>query len=222
MAKSFVDKTDDEFSRLLDWGLRLTFLLAMPAAVALAVLSMPLVAGLFHYGKFTILDVEMTRQALMAYSLGLLGLILVKVLAPAFYSRQNIKTPVKIAIVTLIATQLMNLIFIGSLKHAGLALAIGLGACFNAGLLYFYLRRSKVFKPQSGWPKFLSKLLVALLVMAVVLKLVAGTDEVWLHYHLLEKLLRLSLLLFAGAGSYFLTLWLLGIRIDQFIHRTTQ
>src|SRR5690606_28434530 len=97
LSKSFADKADGEYSQLLDWGLRLTFILALPAAVALAVLAVPLVTSLFHYGAFTDHDVWMTRQALMAYSLGLLGLILVKVLAPAFYSRQNIKTPVKIA-----------------------------------------------------------------------------------------------------------------------------
>jgi putative peptidoglycan lipid II flippase len=182
LAKSYADKADGEYSQLLDWGLRLTFILALPAAVALAVLSVPLVTGLFHYGAFSALDVEMTRQALMAYSLGLLGLILVKVLAPAFYSRQNIKTPVKIALFTLASTQLMNLAFIGPFKHAGLALAIGLGACMNAGLLYFYLRKANVFKPEPGWYAFMFKLTVAVGAMAVVLHLVAGPDTLWMTY----------------------------------------
>ncbi len=220
LAKSYADKADGEYSRLLDWGLRLCFLLAAPAAVALAVLSVPLVTGLFHYGAFTVQDVEMTRQALMAYSLGLLGLILVKVLAPAFYSRQNIKTPVKIAIFTLIATQLMNLLFIGPLQHAGLALAIGLGACINASILFYYLRKSNVYQPQAGWLKFSLQLFIALLVMVVVLHLLSGPDQLWLHYTLSSKLAHLALLLVAGAGSYFLTLWLLGIRLVQFMQRT--
>ena len=98
-----------EFSQLLDWGMRLSLLLAIPSSVGLAVLSQPLIATLFMYGKFTAHDAAMTQQALIAYSVGLLGLILVKVLAPGFYARQNIKTPVKIALVTLAATQLMNL-----------------------------------------------------------------------------------------------------------------
>jgi putative peptidoglycan lipid II flippase len=221
LAKSYADKADDEYSKLLDWGLRLTFILAAPAAVALAVLSVPLVTGLFHYGKFNALDVEMTRQALIAYSFGLLGLILVKVLAPAFYSRQNIKTPVKIAILTLITTQLMSLFFVFILKlnHAGLALAIGLGACMNAGLLYFYLRKANLFKPQLGWSAFLLKLFTALVVMATVLHFVAGENAMWLNYKLAPKLTHLLVLLALGAASYFATLWLMGIRIKDFIKR---
>ncbi len=221
LAKSYADKADDEYSKLLDWGLRLTFILAAPAAVALAVLSVPLVTGLFHYGKFNALDVEMTRQALIAYSFGLLGLILVKVLAPAFYSRQNIKTPVKIAILTLITTQLMSLFFVFILKlnHAGLALAIGLGACMNAGLLYFYLRKANLFQPQPGWSSFLLKLLIALIVMSTVLHFVAGNNAVWLSYKLVPKLTHLLVLLVLGAASYFATLWLMGIRIKDFIKR---
>jgi putative peptidoglycan lipid II flippase len=206
----------------LDWGLRLTLILALPAAVALAVLSVPLVTGLFHYGKFSANDVEMTRQALVAYSLGLLGLILVKVLAPAFYSRQNIKTPVKIAIFTLISTQLMNLIFVFgvNLKHAGLALSIGLGACMNAGLLYYYLRQANVYKPQAGWLLFMAKLAVAVIAMALALHYAAGSDATWLTYKLMPKLIHLSGLLVLGSATYFLALWLMGIRIKDFMHRT--
>jgi len=117
-----------EYSKLLDWGLRLTVLLAVPSAVALAVMALPLVAALFHYGRFSEADAGMTQNALVAYSSGLVGMILVKILAPGFYARQDIVTPVKIGILTLVATQLMNVVFIVPLKHAGLALAIGLGA----------------------------------------------------------------------------------------------
>jgi putative peptidoglycan lipid II flippase len=222
LSKSFADKADGEYSKLLDWGLRLTLILALPASVALAELSVPLVTGLFHYGKFSTLDVEMTRQALMAYSLGLLGLILVKVLAPAFYSRQNIKTPVKIAIFTLTATQLMNLLFVFglNLKHAGLALSIGLGACMNAGLLYFYLRQADVYKPQAGWFLFIAKLVAAVIAMALVLYYAAGNDATWLAYKMMPKLIHLTGLLVLGSATYFIALWLMGIRIKDFIHRT--
>lgn len=223
LSKSYADKADGEYSKLLDWGLRLTLILALPAAVALAVLAVPLVTGLFHYGKFNALDVEMTRQALMAYSLGLLGLILVKVLAPAFYSRQNIKTPVKIAIFTLTATQLMNLLFVFglNLKHAGLALSIGLGACMNAGLLYYYLRQANVYKPQAGWFLFMTKLAVAVIAMAIALHYAAGSDATWMTYKLMPKLIHLSGLLVLGSATYFIALWLMGIRIKDFMHRTT-
>jgi len=222
LSKSVADKEDGEYSQLLDWGLRLTFMLALPAAVALAVLSVPLVTGLFHYGKFDAHDVEMTRQALIAYSLGLIGLILVKVLAPAFYSRQNIKTPVKIAIFTLISTQLMNLIFVFGLdlKHAGLALSIGLGACLNAGALYYHLRKANIYQPQAGWVVFMSKLITAVLLMALVLYYVAGSHQTWLGYTLVPKLMHLLLLLVVGSATYFVTLYLMGIRIKDFMRRT--
>jgi putative peptidoglycan lipid II flippase len=223
LSKSVADKDNNEYSQLLDWGLRLTFILALPASVALAVLSTPLVTGLFHYGAFDAHDVEMTRQALMAYSLGLLGLILVKVLAPAFYSRQNIKTPVKIAIFVLAATQVMNYLFVWllHLNHAGLALSIGLGACVNAGLLYYHLRKADVYRPQAGWFMFMLKLLIAVSAMAIVLHYVAGEDAVWMAYALTPKLLHLLILLLTGAATYFATLLLLGIRVKDFMRKTT-
>ena len=221
LSKSYADRDHDEYSKLMDWGLRLTFLLALPAAVALAVMAVPLVCGLFHYGAFTAHDVWMTRSALIAYSLGLLGLITVKVLAPGFYARQNIKTPVKIAILTLFATQLMNLAFIWHLKHAGLALSIGLGACINASLLYYNLRKAGIFQPQPGWARFLIKLACALGMMALVLVLVAGPNEAWLLYAAPNRLLRLLVLLLAGSGTYFATLWMLGFRVRDFVKRAT-
>lgn len=222
LSKSVADKDNSEYSQLLDWGLRLTFVLALPAAVALAVLSTPLVAGLFKYGAFTPHDVEMTRQALMAYSLGLLGLILVKVLAPAFYSRQNIKTPVKIALFVLAATQLMNLLFlkVWHLNHAGLALSIGLGACVNAGLLYYHLRKADIYKPQIGWILFMVKLSAAVIVMAIALRFAAGSDALWLSYKLLPKMLHLLGLLVLGSSVYFVALWLMGLRVKDFMRRT--
>lgn len=225
LSKSVADKDDGEYSHLLDWGLRLTFMLALPAAVALAVLAVPLVTSLFMYGAFTARDVVMTKVALMAYSFGLLGLILVKVLAPAFYSRQNIKTPVKIALFTLVMTQLMNVLFVFVLdfkefKHAGLALAIGLGACVNASLLFYHLRKSSLYQPRAGWTKFALKLLLAVVVMAIALHFTAGDDVLWLGYGLFEKMLRLLSLLLIGVTVYFAMLWSMGIRVQEFIRRT--
>ena len=169
LSKSFASGNHDEYCRLMDWGLRLCFLLALPSAVALGILAKPLTVALFQYGKFSAFDAAMTQRALVAYSVGLMGLIVVKVLAPGFYSRQDIKTPVKIAIITLIMTQVMNLAFIGPLKHAGLSLSIGLAACLNAALLYWQLRKQKIFTPQPGWLAFLLRLIIAVLVMAAAL-----------------------------------------------------
>src|SRR5688572_9842357 len=158
LSKHYASRSGDEYSRLLDWGLRITLLLAVPAAAALALLAVPLVTTLFQYGAFSADDTFATRDAVVAYSVGLVGLILVKVLAPGFYARQNIKTPVKVAIVSLAATQLMNVALVWHLRHAGLALAISLGACLNAGLLFWLLRRRAVYLPQPGWAGFALKL----------------------------------------------------------------
>ena len=216
LSRHYSSNSSEEYSRLLDWGLRMTMLLTLPAALALALLATPLITTLFHHGAFTDHDVWMTREALIAYSVGLLGLILVKVLAPGFYARQNIKTPVKIAVITLIATQLMNLAFIIPFKHAGLALAIGLGACLNAGLLYYKLRSHEIYQPQPGWLIFFLKILVALTIMGTVLWFSAGSDASWLTDSTMARAGRLSWIIIAGAFSYFAALWLLGFRIKDF------
>lgn len=219
LARHYNSDSTEEYSRLLDWGLRLTVLLTLPAAVALALLSTPLIATLFFYGEFTAHDVWMTREALIAYSLGLLGFIFVKVLAPGFYARQNIKTPVKIAVITLIATQLMNLAFIGPLQHAGLALAVGLGACLNASLLFYKLRSHNIYQPQPGWFVFFMKILAALIVMGTTLWVAAGQDASWLADTASDRATRLAWVIIAGATSYFVALWLLGFRLNDFTRK---
>ena len=222
LAKYHASENFDEYSRLLDWGLRLTLLLAAPAALALALIAVPLITTLFHHGAFSANDVFMTRNALVAYSVGLLGLILVKVLAPGFYARQNIRTPVKIALLTLFVTQALNLALIGWLRHAGLALAIGLAACLNAFLLYRGLRRHGIYQPQPGWALFCGKLALALLIMGTTLWFCAGSNADWLHWKLTEWLLRLGLLVTLGASAYFATLWLSGFRLADFKRRAAE
>ena len=204
------------YSSLLDWGLRLCFLLTLPAALGLAVLAIPLISTLFMHGAFTSHDVYETSQALIAYSIGLSGLILVKVLAPGFYARQNLKTPVKIAIIALVSTQLMNLAFIGPLKQAGLALSIGLAACLNAGLLYRGLRQSGIYQPMPGWWPFLMKVGAALVVMTAVLVIGYENDTFWLESALVERVIRLTLLIGAGGLAYAVTLLALGFRPKDF------
>ena len=209
-----------EYGKLLDWGLRLTLLLAAPAAVGLAILAVPLIATLFFHGAFSAEDVFRTREALVAYTIGLTGLILVKVLAPGFYARQNVRTPVRIALISLAATQVMNLAFIGWIGHAGLALSIGLAACLNAAMLYRGLRRMDIYQPQPGWPAFIAKLFLALLVMAGVLWFGMGSEAGWLQAGFLARSIHLAWLVPLGATAYFATLWLLGFRLGDFKRRT--
>ncbi len=219
LSKYHASDNHDEYSRLLDWGLRLTLLLAAPAAVALAIIAVPLITTLFHHGAFTADDVFRTREALVAYSIGLVGLILVKVLAPGFYARQNIRTPVRIALIALVATQTLNLLLIGPLKHAGLALSIGLAACLNAVLLYRGLRRQGIYAPQPGWPVFCAKLLLALGTLGATLIALSGNASDWLGFGAFERVARLSIIVVTAGGVYFATLWLTGFRLRDFRRR---
>lgn len=219
LSKYHAQANQDEYARLLDWGLRITVLLAIPSAAALAVLAVPLVSALFQYGRFSADDVWMTRQALMAYSVGLFGLIAVKILAPGFYARQNIVTPVKIGLATLLATQMMNLAFIGPLKHAGLALAIGLGACLNAALLYRGLRKSGAYTPMPGWGLFLAKVSASVAAMALVLWFAMGHSQWWLQAHGTQKLPAVIGLVLLGVAVYGGCLFALGFRPRDFSRR---
>jgi putative peptidoglycan lipid II flippase len=219
LSKYHASADDIEYSRLLDWGLRLTVLLAVPSAVALAVLALPLIATLFQYGRFSNDDAWMTQQALVAYSAGLVGMILVKILAPGFYARQNIATPVKIGILTLVATQAMNLVFIGPLRHAGLALAIGLGACLNALLLYVMLRRHQIYDPQPGWPVFVLKVLASVVFMAIVLFTTMGEAAWWLSASWERKLPAVFGLVALGTAAYGACLLAFGFRPRNFSRR---
>jgi len=219
LAKTYASDDRHEYSRLMDWGLRLCFLLVLPCSLALAVIAEPLTVALFQYGKFSAHDALMTQHALIAYAVGLLGIILVKVLAPGFYARQNIKTPVKIALFTLVSTQLMNLVFIGPLKHAGLALAISLAACLNAGLLFWQLRKQQLFEPQAGWGRFIAKLVVSVLVMCAVLVGMMYLMPAWAEGGMPIRLVRLGALVGAGVVAYFGMLALLGFRLRDFSRR---
>jgi putative peptidoglycan lipid II flippase len=219
LSKTHANGQKEEFSALLDWGLRLTLLLTLPAALALAILAVPLLSTLFQHGAFTVTDVLRTREALVAYTVGLSGLILVKILAPAFYARQDIRTPVKIALLTLTLTQLMNLVFISWLHHAGLALSTGLASCINAALLYRGLREREVYRPAAGWGKFLLQLLTALLLMGLTLAWGLGQEADWFQWHSLTRISHLSLLVAGGGGVYLLALWVLGFRLKDFTRR---
>jgi putative peptidoglycan lipid II flippase len=217
LSKASVDGDSTEYSALLDWGLRLTFLLALPAAVGMGTLATPLIATLFNYSKFDGHDVLMSAHPLMAYAAGLLGIILVKNLTPAFYARQDIRTPVRIAIGVLVATQLMNLVFVPYFAVAGLALSIGAGACLNAGVLFFLLRRRGIFQPRPGWLVFFSKLLLSVLVMAVVSVFAAAqVDWIALHSQPALRIGALFLIIAICGAVYFAALLLMGFRLRDF------
>jgi putative peptidoglycan lipid II flippase len=208
------------FSALLDWGLRLVLLLALPCALALLIFPQALVAVLFHYGAFEARDVQMTVQALMGYGVGLMGLIGLKILAPAFYARENVKTPMKVGIVALVLTQAMNLVFVPWLGHGGLALSIGVAALFNAGTLLFLLRRRGLYLPSPGWGGFMLRVGVACAVLAGVLAFAARRiDWIGLQAHWAQRAGWMTLVLGGVALLYFAMLHLSGLKLRQFVRR---
>ena len=204
------------YSRLLDWGLRVTLVLALPAALALGILAVPLISTLFWHGEFLRHDVLMTRSALVAYAVGLAGIILVKILAPGFYAKQDIRTPVKVAVVTLAVTQALNALFVPYLGHAGLALSISMGACFNATWLWWLARRSGAYRPEPGWPAFLYKVGIALYMMGGALWYAMGSESSWFEIAAVPRAGKLALVIAAGTVAYFGALAAMGFRPRDF------
>ncbi len=195
------------YSAMLDWGLRLVLVLALPCAVALLVFAQPLVTVLYHYGAFTAHDVTQTTAALTGYGVGLLGLVAIKVLAPGFFAQQDTRTPVRIAIGVLVFTQVMNFLLVPHLAHAALTLSIGLGAMVNALSLLVGLRLQGKYQPQPGWPKLLAQVLLASAVLGALL-FYAGVHWDWtaLQAQSLWRVSLMTLVLAAGAVVYFAAL----------------
>jgi len=217
LARRHARNSREEFSHLLDWGLRWVCLIGIPASVALVILSEPLLATFFHFGAFGDNDVRMSANALMAFSFGLLGFILIKVLAPGFYARQDTKTPMRIGVIALVVNILLSLLLFIPLKHVGLALAISLSAFVNAGLLFITLRRHDVYRPLPGWGSFLARVTAASGVMGAVLFWGVGDLDTWLHATAVQRALRLSIWVIAGAAAYLLTATALGVRLAQLL-----
>ena len=190
----------------------------MPATVALVILAGPMLAALFQYGEFDAHDVAMSTRSLMAFALGLVAFMLIKVLAPGFYARKDTRSPVKYGIIAMGANTAMTLIFIWPLAHAGLALSTSLAAFLNAGMLFFNLRRRAIYQPRSGWPRFLLQLFVANLLLGVVLWFGAGDLQQWLHASSGQRLWHLTWLIVAGGGSYVLAVLAVGIRPRHLLH----
>ncbi|CCD29182.1 Virulence factor MviN homolog [Candidatus Glomeribacter gigasporarum BEG34] len=213
LAKAHAVSSPKEYSALIDWGLRLTLLLATPSAIALFIYAEPLVAVLYHYGRFDALDVAMVSRALAAYGAGLVGLILIKILAPGFYAKQDIKTPVQIALLVLGITQACNLFFVPYLAHAGLSLSIGIGASINALLLLIGLRKRGFYQPAPGWTKFLVQLVLACgALTAVLLGFRRYADWIALGQTPMIRMFLLAASLITTAALYFGVLWLSGFR----------
>jgi len=219
LARHGGEGDEAQYSALLDWGLRLVVLLAVPAAVALWLLALPLVSTLYQYGRFGVADALATRAALIGYSVGLVGIVAVKILAPGFYARQDLRTPVRIAIVAVGVSITLGFLLMQVLGHAGLTLATSLAALFNATTLLVLLVRRRLYAPARGWGAFAAKVVVATGVMAGAIVAIAGPASAWLHAGLADRVARLALVIAGGAIAYFGALWLMGFRLRDFSRR---
>lgn len=219
LSKRYAEASKEEFCQTLDWALRLVVVIGVPATAGLLLLAGPMLSTLFQYGEFGHDDVSMATMSLMAYAVGLLGFIFVKVLAPGYYARQDTRTPVKIGVIAMISNMGMNLLFVVPMvllgingPHTGLALATSLAAFLNAGLLYRGLRRDGVYAPLSGWGWVVLRVGFGTAVMAVVLMLGVAEIDAWHAWAWWERMWRLLLWVGLGGLAYFAVLWLMGVR----------
>ncbi len=215
LSKTVAQGDLQAYSKMLDWSLRWVFLVVIPATFGMIALATPILSTLFHRGQFGEHDVIMTTRSLIAYTIGLLGFVAIKVLASGFYSRQDTRTPVKVAVIAMVTNIVLNLILIVPLQHAGLALSTAVAALLNAGLLYYYLRKQNVFQPQAGWQRFLLRIFLASTLMALLLWWTCGTLSFWLNLGLFERALYLLGFITAGMLIYLVSLFALGVRWHQ-------
>ena len=202
----------ENFSATLDWALKLTLLISLPAACALALLAQPMLSALFQYGQLVERDVVMAGRSLVAYSAGLTAFILVKILAPGYFARQDTKTPVKIGIIAMVTNVALNLILVWPLAHAGLALATSLSAFLNAGLLLRGLLADGTYRPGPGWGIYALRVLGAVIVMCTALVMLNAEQSVWTASDALTRAWMLAQLVVVGAASYFAAAFIFGIR----------
>lgn len=211
----------EEFSQTLAWAMRNVLLIAVPATVALWLLAEPILATLFQYGAFTDRDVEMAAASLRAYTVGLGGFMLIKVLAPGYYARQDMKTPVKIGIIAMVSNMVLNVLFVFPLMwyfemgHVGLALATSVSAWINAGLLYLGLRRGGISLTGVFEAKFVARLVVAVSMMGIAVSMMSPAVSLWLTADLRWRVGQMTLLVFVGMASFAMVLAVLGFKLNE-------
>jgi putative peptidoglycan lipid II flippase len=216
LSKHHAAKDYQAFSQSLDWGLRLVLLIGIPSSLGLFLLAEPLLSTLFQYDEFAIEDVQMAGQSLMAYSVGLLGFILVKILVPGFTSRKDMKTPVRFGIYAMVANMGFNLILFYPLAHAGLALATSLGAFFNASLLLKRLLKAKFYQPTRGWGRYLCRLMLANSAMGGTLYYFVDKTQ-WYDEQAFNRIIYLAIAIISAMFIYAIILLLVGFRPRQLL-----
>ena len=227
LSRQAANQSMEAFAHTVDWSMRLVVLIATPAAVGLIVLAESLNATIFYGGEFSRFDVEMTALSLQAFAVGLIGFSFVKILAPAYFAREDTKTPVRIALIALAINFVLSVAFAWAMTtagyvgtHAGLALAISIAAIVNAWLLYRGLRREKVLESAPGWLALVSRVTVANVAMALAIRYLDRPLDWWLGVGAIDRWLWLGVVVTAGVVVYFAMLWLVGVRPQQLRHRS--
>jgi len=220
LSRQHTAASAETFAATLDWAIRMVLLVAVPASLALAVLAEPILTTLFYDGRqIDARDIAMSSLSLRAYTLGLAAFMLIKVLAPGYFARQDMATPVRIGVIALVSNMVMNIALVVPLHHywqvghVGLALATSLAAFINSYLLYRGLRRGGVYHPQPGWRRFAARLALASLVMVAVLMVLLGQFDNWLGWSVMARVWRLALTCLVGGGVYLLVLVAMGMRL---------
>ena len=216
LSASHITQSKESFTKTIDWGIRMVCLLGFPAMLGLIVLAEPMLRVLFMRGEFDVADVSMASMSLWAYGSGLLSFMLVKVLAPGYYSRQDTKTPVKYGIIAMLTNMVLNIVFAIPFSYVGLAIATSISATLNAGLLWSGLYRKQVYKIQKQSVSVLLRIVFSGLLMAAGLFAFSPKLAEWGNLSLLDAGLKLVILIFSGVMIYLVSLLLLGIRIHHF------
>lgn len=220
LASARAKQDDERYSAMLDWGLRLVVVLSVPCMVALLVFAKPLVAVLYHYGAFADRDVQQTTLALAGYGVGIVGIVAIKVLAPGYFAKHDMRTPMLIAVAVLVFTQMMNLVLVPYLQHAALTLSIGVGAVINATWLLVGLLRRGSYRPLPGWGRFALQVVAASALLAVLLAWGAQHfDWVEMKAQRLQRIGLLAAMMVAAAVLYFGALWAAGLKLRQLLRR---
>ncbi|WP_370737186.1 murein biosynthesis integral membrane protein MurJ [Vibrio aerogenes] len=219
LSRNYVNDQNDGFARTMDWGVRMVCFLGMPAMLGLAALSKPMLMVLFMRGEFSVSDVEHASLSLMAYASGLLSFMLIKILAPGYYSRQDTKTPVKYGIVAMISNMFFNAVFAYFFGYVGLAMATALSALINMALLYRGLHIAGVYQLHMNTVVFIMKLAISGIMMSVFLYVMLDEIIYWLNWGIWRRGLTLAGLIVSGALVYVISCWISGIRFRHIIPR---
>lgn len=222
LSRQHASESHEAFSATLDWSMRLVLLIALPAAIGLILLAEPLIATIFFGGAFSGNDVALAALALQAFAFGLVGFSYVKILAPAYFARENTVTPVRIGLIALAVNFVLSVALAWYLTrigyaatHAGLALATSVAALLNALLLYRGLRGDGVIRHTSGWFVFAVRIVVANAAMWGILSALSKPLDWWLEASLTGRVVELSINVAAGVLVYFIVLLAAGLRPAQ-------